>query len=189
MSDYRPPMMISDRMTPPVLAAFVAVAISCGAGGDDPGEPAIPILIAGTANALGEGFVPVSDGDEVSLIPGTQGGFHVWISVRIQGVDGDFYLTHDARRVSDGQLVLRGLPRAIAISQSQDRDTWWESPRAGPAFMCPVPIGLGIVDQEIRFDITLSTLRGDVVATDQITLIPHCPDDATAEFCFDICSS
>ncbi|MGE0786190.1 MAG: hypothetical protein AB7S26_10910 [Sandaracinaceae bacterium] len=61
-----------------VLAAVVLVG--CAAS-----EPPVPASLE-----LGTGswrFEPLTDGDTVPLIHGAQGGYHMWTSVRVPGVD------------------------------------------------------------------------------------------------------
>ncbi len=65
-----------------VLAwALLLLAAGCGEPGDAGGGTA--------AVEVGTGeweFVPLVDGEEVTLTAGSQGGFHVWTSVRSAGV-------------------------------------------------------------------------------------------------------
>lgn len=61
-------------------------------------------------------FVPIEPGDEVMLIAGPQGGYHVFTSVRLRGVAlGDsLRVTITLRRASDGQYLG---PTATAIAR------------------------------------------------------------------------
>jgi hypothetical protein len=52
--------------------------LSCG----DDSHPAE--LVLGTGEA---GFEPAADGDTLTLYAGTQGGHHVWLSMRMRGFD------------------------------------------------------------------------------------------------------
>jgi len=63
------------------LALALALAQGCTAGGGASGPLAVE---------LGTGeweFVPLADGDDVSLAAGAQGGFHIWTSVRADVAD------------------------------------------------------------------------------------------------------
>lgn len=51
----------------------------------DEGSSAPPTLELGTGEWA---FEPLSEGQQVRLVAGTQGGFHVWLSMRAQGFDG-----------------------------------------------------------------------------------------------------
>lgn len=153
----------------------------------DAGPAGSAELVMGSAMYSGESFVAVDDGAEVELIPGAQGGFHVWINVRIRGAQGNLYLQRDARRVRDGELVSRGLPYLIEVP-AEALEHAWESPYAAPAFMCPAPLGLNIIDEELVFTATLSNAEDQVLATDELVLIPRCPSGDQEEFCRRICA-
>lgn len=164
--------------------ALLVLALGCDSAVELPASE----LAAGTAGADGEGFIPVDDGTEVELIPGSQGGFHVWLGIRVHGVTGKVYLEREARRLHDDVLVFRGIPRAVDIP-AEAMDEWWQPDAATPAFMCPSPIGVQVHDQELVFDVSLTDEQGAVLATDQLILLPRCPEDADdAAFCYQICA-
>lgn len=144
-------------------------------------------MIAGSAQLDGTGFVEVTEGQDVELVPGAQGGFHVWINVRLQGVMGDHYLRREARRVSDDALVLRSLRQQIIVPEDAMND-WWESPEASPAFMCPSPIGIRVFDEPIRYKIMLFDTDDEEIMSDELTLTPRCPEGEQEAFCLEICA-
>lgn len=169
-------------------AALALALAACG----EPIEPIPPgdvDLVAGTAQPDGSGFVEVEDGVDAELIPGAQGGFHVWLGMRVRGVAGELYVEREARRVSDGQLVFRGLAQLVEIPP-EAIDEFWDNERAAPAFMCPAPVGLTVFDQELAFEIRLLTdfEDGEVLATDRVIMIPRCPEGEQNQFCLDICA-
>jgi len=168
-----------------VLVSLVLLA-SAGCGGEEE-PPTEGELEAGSSAVDGTGFIDVVDGDEVELVPGAQGGFHVWINVRVHGAAGALYVERDARRVSDGALVLRGLPQPVDVP-TQAMDDWWESPSAGPAFMCPSPLGIQVFDEEIEYTVRLVDDAEQVLAEDHIVLLPRCPAGDQHDFCLEICS-
>lgn len=183
-----------------LLFVSVMVAAGCGGGaplgidaGDDPdviitdGDGGGPRVVAGSATDDGSAFLDVPDGTDVTLAPGSQGGFHVWIGLRAKGLSGSFYLRHLARRVSDDALVLRGGYQYVTIPESA-LDTWWERESAAPAFMCPTPIGLSVRNTPIRFTVEVFTTDEEFVTSDQIVLTPHCPETNQQDFCIEICS-
>lgn len=67
------------------LASIGCVALCWAAAcGDESEAPPLEL-------ELGSGevdFEPASDGDELQLYAGTQGGHHVWLSMRVRGVSG-----------------------------------------------------------------------------------------------------
>jgi hypothetical protein len=169
------------------VALAGALASACDGAPRDDSDAEIE---AGTAGPDGWGYVPGVDGTDVSLVPGAQSGFHVWLNVRVRGIAGELALERTARRQRDGVLVFRGLPQLIEIPAAA-RDDWWESPVAAPAFMCPSPIGIQVFDEALVFEVRLLSDRGDdasVLAEDTLVLIPHCPSGGQAAFCADICA-
>lgn len=67
----------------PVAHLFLCASLaSCGGDGD---TLAVPVeLVLGTGEVSFEPFTP---GDSLQLYPGTQGGHHVWLSVRVKGLE------------------------------------------------------------------------------------------------------
>jgi hypothetical protein len=172
------------------------IATGCGdapgAVAPDAGIDAGPVEIeAGTAGDNGIGYAATEDGTDVSLVPGAQSGFHVWLNVRVHGIAGELMIERAARRQRDGVLVFRGLPQRLEVPDTA-LDDWWESPAASPAFMCPSPIGIQVFDEALVFEVRLldpeAAEGGAPLAEDTLVLIPHCPLDEQAEFCVSICS-
>jgi hypothetical protein len=171
------------RLAALLLASTLAAA--CGAEED-------PILTeaelqAGGARTDGTGFIDVADGADAELVAGAQGGFHVWVNVRVHGAAGALGLVREARRVEDGELVLLGLEQPLEVPEDAMTD-WWESPRAVPSFMCPTPIGIGIVDRPIRITVQLTSETDELLGEDEVTVTPRCPTGDGATWCHDICS-
>jgi hypothetical protein len=171
-----------------ILAWAGLAATGCGGEGGQAGEA---IIEAGTSGADGTGYVASEDGTDVSLVPGAQSGFHVWLNVRVRGIAGELMIERAARRQRDGALVFRGLPQRLEVPDTA-LDAWWESPVASPAFMCPSPIGIQVFDETLVFEVRLldpEAAEGEApLAEDTLVLIPHCPAGEQAEFCVSICS-
>lgn len=167
-----------------LLASLVLAGVGCDAG-DGPELPSE--LQVGSANVTGDGFIEVTDGMDVELVPGAQGGFHVWLNLRVLAAAGELYVEREARRVSDDALILRALQQYIEVPD-EAMDDWWESPYATPAFMCPSPIGIAVFDEPIRYRVTLTDLDGEVIAADEVVLTPRCPTGDQAAFCAQICA-
>lgn len=159
--------------------------VSPDAGGDAGALPAE--LVLGAASATGEGFVPVSDGDDAELISGSQGGFHVWIAARLEGASGTLYLDREARRQSDGTLVLRAARAVMEVPESAESQLW-QPPAALPSFMCPAPVGVKVFDEPIVFRAVLLDEDETVLGVDELVLVPRCPDGDERDFCVQICS-
>jgi hypothetical protein len=184
-------MRLSARLAIVTATAGAAAGALCaGCAAEDAGsglEPSDVDVVAGNASAGGDDFIAAADGDDAELVAGAQGGFHVWINVRLKGTSGPVYLVHEARRVSDDTLVLRGNRQVMEVPDDAMED-WWESPSAAPAFMCPSPIGIRIYDEEIRFTVEVRDTEDTPLASDEILLVPRCPAVEQHEFCIEICS-
>jgi hypothetical protein len=159
------------------------LAIGCGS----PDESLPAELVLGGAAYAGTGFVALQDGADAELIPGAQGGFHVWLSMRVRGAAGRVYVERQARRVSDDTLVFRGIREVIEIPEEALSD-WWQPDSAAPAFMCPSPIGIRVFDEALRLAVELKDVDETTLARDEWTVVPRCPDGEQAEFCRSICS-
>jgi hypothetical protein len=172
-------------------AALIAAFVVAGCGGGSVMKqppPSDGMLLLGTAAASdGSGYVPLA-GDQ-TLVPGAQGGFHVWLKYRVAGMAPEEVHVHrESRRASDNALVLLTDGTQDIGTPGPDDDGWWELPTALPSFMCPTPIGISVIDELIVFDVTLSTSDGAPLAHSSASATVHCPDGAQADFCAKICS-
>lgn len=175
-----------------LLTSMLLGALGCEGGGMTPPPPPPPPpdgqLDLGGSEQSGSGFVELEDFDEVDLISGAQGGFHIWTTFRVQGAAGPLYLRREARQVEDGTLVLKALPIRIDVPDDA-MDDWWVEADAMASFMCPPPVGVTIYDKELALTAQLTDQDGEeVYAEDDIVLIPRCPEGDTYESCLDICS-
>lgn len=122
--------------------------------------------------------VPLLEGQDVTLVAGAQGGFHVWLRYAYDGAPvADATLTRTAHRVSDDALVLRSTAETTVDALSDPL----------PMFMCPSPVGIGVIDTPITYSLELTDGRGADLASGTITLVPRCPADEAA-FCQQICT-
>ncbi len=170
------------------LAALLCapLGLGCDVDGEEPpvGSEALQV---GGADYQGTGFVELTDGQDVELVPGAQGGYHVWLNVRVHGAEGSLYLRREARRVVDNVLVLRGLPAVVDVP-AEAMTGWWESPLAAPAFMCPSPIGIKVFDEELTFKVLLTDRDGEVLTAEEVVLRPRCPEGDLNAHCRDVCA-
>ena len=168
-------------------AAWLVVLGACGAVPDPQLPDAAPSTVAltlGTVDASGGGFFPLA-GDQ-PLVPGAQGGFHVWLKFRVEGLPpSTVRVQRTARRVRDGALIL--LTEGV-----QDMGMGagvWELPAPLPSFMCPSPIGVNVRDEVVRFTVTLLNVQsGATLGEGSAEATPRCPGDGQREFCERICS-
>jgi hypothetical protein len=169
----------AERTTVRALALLLVLTAGCGAAP----EPSA-LTIGGTASD-GTGDIVLTDGQEVELVPGSQGGFHVWLRVRASGLaPGPVTVQRIARRTLDEKLVLRATDRR-ELDLSADGG-WMELTTAIPSFMCPTPVGVSVVGEPVRFELTVVDDLG-FEATGTITLVPTCPAGQLA-FCQSICT-
>lgn len=149
--------------------------------------PEVARVVIGGAGEAGR-FVALTDGQDVRLEPGAQGGFHVWVTFRMSHrAGGSMDLERRAHRLDDDKLVLRTRAR-IDLAEA-GADGWSESAAPLPMFMCPSPIGLSVIDRPIVFELQFLDERGESQAAGAVTLTPRCPDDeASHAFCQRICT-
>jgi hypothetical protein len=159
------------------MALFAA---GCGAPPSMP-PPGTQALTLGTADASGH-WSALTDGQDVTLVEGAQGGFHVWMMYRLDGAEA-MHVTVEktAHRLSDGAMVLRA-SGTLDIPGGGE----WESDKPTPMFMCPSPIGIRVIDVPITYEIKFLDESGHERAGGSIDLVPHCPD-ANRDFCERIC--
>ena len=147
-----------------------------------PAVPPVPPPTAGTLTLgmsdASDAFLPFIDGQDVTLVSGAQGGFHVWLRYRYDGTPGgNAKLSRGAHRLADDAIVLRTNAEITVAAESA----------LMPMFMCPSPIGLSVIDQPIVFSLGMDADDGTPLAAQHITLVPHCPD-AERDFCLRICT-
>lgn len=167
-----------------VACALVLLGLT-GCGGDPPVAP-VDASVGGAGAAAVE-LVPLVDGgDDVTLVAGAQGGFHVWLDWRLRGVPAGSTVTLERRafRVADEAVVLR-FDGAVDVGAPGD-DGWFAPLDPIPMFMCPSPIGVSVVDVPIRFELHVLAGAGELART-AVTLTPRCPD-AQRDFCTRICT-
>jgi len=169
------------------LIAIACALVGCGGSGMQP-PPGDAMLTVGTAAAPdGSGWAAL-DGD-ATLVPGAQGGFHIWLKYRVAGMAPEKVKVHrESHRVSDDALVLLTDGTQDVGAPAPGNDGWWELPQALPSFMCPTPIGINVIDERIVFEVTLSTMDDQPLAKSSAEATVHCPDGTQAPFCAKICS-
>ncbi len=150
-----------------------------------PPKPGVTLWEAGTLQ-LG---VALSDSDpkfvampkDVELHPGAQGGFHVPVMYQVTGEREDKALfEHTVRRSRDMALVSRG-SRTLDVSGSP-----WVTAQPIPTFMCPTPVGINIIGEELIFEVTVTSSVGVILSRETAKTSLHCPM-ANSDFCESIC--
>jgi hypothetical protein len=165
-----------------VLVSTAALALAGCGGASSPQVPGS--LMLGTAALDGSGFLPL-EGDQ-TLVPGSQGGFHIWLKYRVSGMgEGRVQVQRTVRRVSDDHLLLTA---SGTVDLGPEVGGYWETPKALPSFMCPSPLGVNVIGEAAVFDVQILDANGRELghATAEATAL--CPTDTQAAFCQQICS-
>lgn len=170
-----------------VIATASLFAGACAPGEEEEELPLTADMQIGLSTNGSEGFMQVSDGADVQLASGAQGGYHVWTAPRFRGAMGTLYLDREARRVSDGTLMLRASRLVIDVPEDA-MDDWWREQQAIPSFMCPAPVGLQAFDVEVEFTFTLRNEDEELLAEDSLVVIPRCETGDNGDFCRNVCS-
>ena len=171
------------------MRALGLTLLVLGCGGANHPPPGSVSVSLGTTALDGSGFLPLQ-GDQ-PLVPGAQGGFHVWVKWKIEGMSPQkVHIERTVERVGDQARIL-------TTSQAQevgepDGEGWWMMPNAQPSFMCPTPIGISVEDQTMTFHLVLKSDNngepGIELGRTSATATPHCPTDGQMEFCQSICN-
>lgn len=150
-------------------------------------------LSLGTIDTQGR-WVDLVEGAEVELVPGAQGGFHVWLKYRVSGLSGRVRVSRIADRIGPGDTRQRVLTAPSTVLELPAGTSPWETPDPIPSFMCPTPIGVSVLDAPIAFQVTMEAADATstppaTLARAAVTLRPHCPPvgDGTRPFCLQIC--
>lgn len=180
-------------------AAALSLAACLGACGPGPGDlelhpppPGSGLLEVGGGHEGGEpGFVPLEVGQELVLEPGAQGGFHVFINVRVSeggmAFVGDRPLLYrEARRVETGELVSRSKHRTRLVP-SPEVGGRFETEKSIPLFLCPTPIGIPVADELLELDVRAVREEDDEPVSGKVRFLPRCPTGDQADFCRRIC--
>ncbi len=162
-----------------------------------PGPPPpfeISELEIGGGQSDGSGFVQLTNGTDVTLVSGAQGGFHVWVNARFDlsgatPLPTSVVFERQARLVSTQELVSTTKETRDVI-RSPDRPDRFEIERAMPMFLCPAPAGIRIEDQRLvlRVRAMPDEESKTPIAEGTIELVPHCPTGDLAALCARICA-
>lgn len=172
------------------LGAFVFVLSLAGCGGVPPVEPPDGDVEIGTGASSGDpGFVAFEAGATLELVPGSQGGFHVFVNLRLPAGSEERFtafprIRRVARRVEDGLLVSRTDRREPLEADAQGA---LRTPASLPLFLCPTPIGVSVGDAPIELQVEVTHPDGTATASARIELVPVCPEGTQSGFCQSIC--
>ncbi len=163
---------------------FLMVSLLAGCGG-----AAVPGSVhfeLGTADILGDGFLPLK-GDQ-TLVSGAQGGFHIWLKYRAYGMSGQTVrMLETARRDDSGDLVRKSPLLEEQVGSAGD-EGYFEEERARPGFMCPAPLGVKVRDQSIHFEVKFMDGQDHPLDKQGTSVTVRCPSGDGQEYCEKVCS-
>ncbi|MBX7191964.1 MAG: hypothetical protein K1X94_07900 [Sandaracinaceae bacterium] len=137
---------------------------ACAAAAPEPTEASLEL---GTGTAR---FEPLSDGDEVPMTHGAQGGWHLWISARATGLREDFGSLEIAHGPADGssemQITRVGFTFDPPDAQGRRSTLGWQAILADPS--CSV----GRLERVV---VTVTTASGQRVSAER-DLLPTAGD-------------
>lgn len=178
----------------PALAVLVFAACGGGPGEEKPdGAVYGPLTIGGGPDDGSAGFVPLTEGQDVTLVPGAQGGFHVYLNVRVEaksmGEDQTLYIDRKARRVDTNELVSQNR-QLMMFTETSSSGAMFETVKPMLMFLCPAPLGIRVDDQPllVRVQGLLDHKDDEPIAEGTTTLTPRCPAGDKYDFCIKICS-
>lgn len=109
--------------------AVLLLLLSCGTPPSmpDAGSGCPTTLTVGTVNDADGGFLPIVDGQELTVHAGPQGGFHVFVGVEVSGLPRTGLLSW--RLSSQGGLELAARTLDVSTVLLEDRACGWARPR------------------------------------------------------------
>ena len=171
-------------MKPSLLLPIIVGLVGCGVGPIDPdgGTDGGALWPQGTLELGGEdaGVFTVFPA-ELQAIPGAQGGFHVGVMYRVTGKAlAGVKFEHRVTRVRDGVLVSKGT-RLLDVEPGVS----WTTADPITIFICPTPVGVNVLNEELRFEV--KALKNDGLLNEaSANTTFRCPAGDT--FCTSICA-
>lgn len=182
-------------MRPSLIIVVPFIAIACGPD-ERPREPPTPpemfdVVVGGSADPMsgGGGFVSVDSGADLPLRPGSQGGLHVFINLRLStealdAVSDQPIVYREGRRVRDGRLVSR-IEHDTRFIASDESD-FFDTEQSINMFLCPTPVDTDVADEMIELTVEIRPDYDEPVAVfGQLRFVPRCVADD--EFCREVC--
>lgn len=172
-----------------LLLALALLLSGCLAGGGDPdgGTDGGPVVVwpEGTLELGGEdGGTFITFPSRATATPGAQGGYHVPVMYKVTGqAQTSVTFEHRVTRLSDGVLVSKGT-RTLNVDPVAAGQSWF-TPGPVIIFICPTPVGVAVVDQQLHFEIT-ATKSGEILGRTSGEAQFGCP--AGDNFCASICA-
>lgn len=189
-----------NRLTP---ALPLLLLLACGGegppdgamdGGLDGGTQTGTLYI-GTATTSGTDpktlvYAPLQAGAELTLEPGAQGGFHVFMHLQVDdfaiaGMGERPLVQRWARRVDTGELVSRASRTHLFVPSDVPGRVQIDG--AVPLFLCPTPVGIEVAEQPLELEVQISADQDSEGVKGKLQFTPRCPEGDQRQFCLNIC--
>lgn len=162
------------------VAMLNAAAIALNGCGDACEVTDNAVVVPGTSDD-GIRFLDLADEQEVLLAPGIQGGFHVWLHARTEGLCSDaIRLERRLRDEETDSVYVFG--RGPAVFRDTGEGTA-ETTEAITMPVCPDAFAREILGRRLILEVT-ATDAMDNRADASLVIVPSCGDD---ERCADLC--
>lgn len=169
-------------------AWLLILAAACsGEPGEPPPPDVDPMMIVGAGPDDGSpGFISVDDDVQLTLHPGAQGGFHVYVNLRFATNMEKPLIQRDVRRVDTMELVSRSKHTAELEPAPGDAEGF-DTKSSIPVFLCPSPVGIQVAEMPLVLEVTAGETEDDPnPLEDTLRFTPVCPAEHE-EFCRRIC--
>lgn len=156
------------------LACALLSFCACSENGSGAGCAGDPSVEPGSAVYDDpEIFVPLEDSDEVTLVFGGQGGFHLWQSLRARGVAPRCNVGRRVERAADGLVLFDNAPGdTFDLAASEGACLL---PVAQPSFVSAADAR----DQDVFLEVSVDD--GATTATGRVRVHVTCPPMGTEE--------
>lgn len=155
----------------------IVLVFLCACGSDPCAGTEEPALEIGGAGDDGGAFEAFSGGADRDLVYGTQGGYHVWLQVRMRGLCPD--TTIFERSAIDETGAVRVYTRGMV--PFVETDDGFELPSADRVILCPPNDG-PVVDRPLLLRASVFDDTGRR-AEAEISLVPRCRDADCPTIC------
>lgn len=152
-----------------VPALLLTLSVACGCAGDEDSMqcPGLPMegaaLSIGGGDELGLAFEPFEPGADRPLVFGTQGGFHVWMHLRAEGLCPGSNIVETRVFAPDGDMALF---QRQPMPFDDAGEGIAELRAATPLILCPSPGGDVVQDVAYRVTVEVADRDGRVASAE-----------------------